>query len=74
VSLVVEEGSFTAIAIIIGIASAIISAFTIYFRKKQYQITSKQYNLIALLEVFKLLNNETRRKARQPRIQKSYIN
>jgi uncharacterized protein YqgQ len=61
----VEEVSFTAIAVTVGIASAVISAFTIYFRKKQYEVTAKQYNLNALLEVFQLLNNDTHRKARQ---------
>lgn len=60
-----EELSLTAIAIMVGIASAAISAFTIYYRKKQFEITSKQYELNALLEVFQLLNNEAHRKARQ---------
>jgi uncharacterized protein YqgQ len=61
----VQDVSLTAIAIIVGIASAVISTVTIYFRKKQYEITAKQYNLTALLEVFQLLNNEAHRKARQ---------
>ncbi|AFU60300.1 MAG: hypothetical protein QXX64_03955 [Nitrososphaera sp.] len=61
----VEEVPLTAIAVIVGTATAVISAFTIYYRKKQYEIMAKQYNLNALLEVFQLLNNETHRKARQ---------
>lgn len=61
----VEEVSFAAIAVIVGAASAIISTATIYYRKKQFEVTSKQYNLNALLEVFQLLNNESHRMARQ---------
>lgn len=64
-SLPVQDASLTAIAVIVGIASAVISTVTIYFRKKQYEVTAKQYNLNALLEVFQLLNNEAHRKARQ---------
>ena len=59
------EHYFTTITIIVAFASAAVSAFAIYYRKKQYEVTSKQYSLNALMEVFHLLNNETHRMARQ---------
>jgi hypothetical protein len=59
------EESLTAITIIVGLATAAISTFTIYYRKKQYEVANKQYNMDALLSVFQLLNNEIHRAARQ---------
>lgn len=61
-----EEGaSLTLITIMVGITTAIMTTFTVYFRKKQYDVTNKQVKLTALMEVFRLLNNEVHRKARQ---------
>jgi hypothetical protein len=61
----VEEVPLTAIAVIVGAASALVSTATIYYRKKQYEIAKKQYDLTALFEVFQVLNNESHRMARQ---------
>lgn len=61
-----EEGaSLTLITIMVGITTAIMTTFTVYFRKKQYDVANKQVQLTALMEVFRLLNNESHRKARQ---------
>ena len=61
-----EEGaSLTLITIMVGIATTVVATFTVYFRKKQYEVANKQIQLTALMEVFRLLNNEVHRKARQ---------
>jgi len=59
------EESLISLTVIVGVASAIVSLFTVYYRKKQYEVTDKQLNLTALLQVFQLLNNESHRTARQ---------
>lgn len=61
-----EEGaSLTLITVIVGITTAIVTTVTVYFRKKQYEVADKQFQLTALMEVFRLLNNESHRKARR---------
>jgi uncharacterized protein YqgQ len=61
-----EEGaSLTLITIMVGVTTAIMATFTVYFRKKTYDVANKQIQLTALMEVFRLLNNESHRKARQ---------
>jgi len=60
-----QGDSLFAITILVGIATAIISAFTVFYRKKQYEVNAKQLNLNAYLEVFKLLNDESHRRARR---------
>jgi hypothetical protein len=59
------EESLISLTVIVGVASAVVSLFTVYYRKKQYEVTDKQLNLTALLQVFQLLNNESHRAARQ---------
>lgn len=61
-----EQGAtLTIITIMVGVTTTIVTTVTVYFRKKQYDVASKQVQLTALMEVFHLLNNDTHRKARQ---------
>jgi len=59
------EESLISLTVIVGVASAIVSLFTVYYRKKHYEVTEKQLNLTALLQVFQLLNDESHRAARR---------
>jgi len=59
-----EEASLTLITILAGVTSALMAILHVYFRKKQCE-AAKQVSLTALMEVFQMLNNEMRRKARQ---------
>jgi hypothetical protein len=61
-----EQGTNLAlITIMVGATTAIMTTVTVYFRKKQYEVATKQVHLTALMDVFHLLNNDTHRKARQ---------
>lgn len=60
-----EGASLTLITVIVGFTTAIVTIVTVYFRKKQYEVADKQFHLTALMEVFRLLNNESHRKARK---------
>lgn len=61
-----EEGaSLTIITVMVGVTTAVMTTFTVYYRKKQYEAASKQVNLTALVDVFHLLNNESHRNARR---------
>jgi hypothetical protein len=60
-----EGATLTIITIMVGVTTAIMTTVTVYYRKKQYDVASRQVQLTALMEVFHLLNNDTHRKARQ---------
>ncbi|HKU49872.1 MAG TPA: DUF4760 domain-containing protein [Nitrososphaera sp.] len=61
-----EEGTtLTIITVLVAATTAIMTTVTVYFRKKQYDVTRSQVQLTGLMEVFHLLNNDTHRKARQ---------